>query len=370
MVVAEDFEFKLVSAAAEDNDHNGVRRSFQEHTGTNGKTYVEVEPDTEYFLSIQKIRSSSSSAQVLSFIVDGKDLGFSTTMLPHHVHNPPLLYGIESELNGVQTSKALKFVKAAFTTTPSTRTDDGSNTNSTVASSRAGMGKIEMVVCEGIDAGMVDRLDFNAASSFTASSIQMDATTPTSNADITKKKNLRSGVGCSTVSRAKAESKQYRAYAKGAVMYTITLYYCAAPGLIAVGILPKPPFWTQVRKDHPAQTSATEKQKIENGIISIKSNNNGEHVLELNDDSSDTEDEDNGDEDEIKDHIIHGTTTTVSACHGKKNLENMGDRKKNKYVGDADNENNNNNNDNNHNHNNTDRTLQKSKKTKSNPIDI
>ena len=362
MVVAEDFEFKLVSAAAEDDDHNGVRRSFQEHTGTNGKTYVEVEPDTEYFLSIQKIRSSSSSAQVLSFIVDGKDLGFAQTMLPHHVHHPPLLRGIESGLSGVSTSRALKFVKAAFTTTTGTSTDDG-----TVTSSRAGMGKIEMVVCEGIDVGMVDRSEFNAASSFTASSIQMDATTPTSNADITKKKNLRSGVGCSTVSRAKAESKQYRAYAKGVVMYTITLYYCAAPGLIAVGILPKPPFWTQVRKDHPAQTSATEKQNIENGILSIASNNNGEHVLELKDDSSDTEDED--DEDEIKDHIIHGTTTAVSACHEKKNHENIGDRKKNKYVGDDD-ENNNNNNNNNHNHNNTDRTLQQSKKTKSNPIDI
>ena len=366
MVVAEDFEFKLVSAAAEDDDHNGVRRSFQEHTGKNGKTYVEVEPDTEYFLSIQKVRSSSSSAQALSFIVDGKDLGFTATMLPHHLHQPPFLYGIVSELNGVQTSKALKFVKAAFTTTTGTSTDNG-----TVTSSRAGMGKIDMVVCEGIDAGMVDRYDFNAASSFTASSIQMDGTTTSSaNVDITKKKNLRSGVGCSTVSGAQAKAKQWHIYTKGAVLYTITLYYCAAPGLIAVGILPKPPFWTQVRKDHPAQTSATEKQNIENGIISSTSNNNGEHVLELKDDSSDTEDEDNGDEDEIKDHIIHGTTTAVSACHEKKNHENIGDRKKNKYVGDDDENNNNNNNNNNHNHNNTDQTLQKSKKTKSNPIDI
>jgi len=276
MVVIEDFEFELVSA---DEDS---KIKFQEHK-KNSKTYVEVEPDAEYYLSVRKIRPSASILYC-EYFIDGKRL---TYYRPHHaltIHTSPVLDGIFSESNGIQTINALKFMKASFTS----RNNSDNSTGGYEGSSQAGMGDIKMEVYEGIPVG--NQTNGDHKSSFTTSSIDMDTNDV---AAVTMKKNLRSGTGNNAL---KTEASQVRmAYQKGTHLYTITLYYCAAPGLIAVGVLPKPPHWTYARMLHPAQTTAKEKEQIEKGVT--KNEENGKEILELKDDSdSDSDDDD----DELK----------------------------------------------------------------------
>jgi hypothetical protein len=272
MVVVEDFEFQLVSAA--DDDAN---TPFKEHE-KNLKTYVEVEPDAEYFLSIRKVRASSS-VLYCQFYVDGKGLGYYHTFQPNYIHGAPQNFGVCSRSNGIQTQKALQFVKASFTTSSS----DGSTG---IGSTMAGMGEIKIEVSQGIPMGTEKTKDFS--SSFTASSINIFETT----AAVTMKKNLRSGVGSNAIETKVADDKPRMSYGQGTKLYTITLYYCAAPGLIAVGVLTKPPLWTFARMLHPATTTTKEKKHIEEGVVSTKNNENGKEILELNDDSDSDSDSD------------------------------------------------------------------------------
>ena len=111
MVLIEDFEFQLVSA---DGGDTGTNTPFMEHT-KGSKTYVEVEPDAEYFLSIRKVQVSSS-ALVCEFKVDGEHLRYHTTFQPKTVQGSPQLQGLVSRSNGIQTNTALQFVKASFAT--------------------------------------------------------------------------------------------------------------------------------------------------------------------------------------------------------------------------------------------------------------
>lgn len=65
MVIVNDFEIQIVTAEE--------KIPFKEHkNGLN--TYVEVEPDAEYFLSVRKVRSSSTDCLV-TLEIDGKCLG-------------------------------------------------------------------------------------------------------------------------------------------------------------------------------------------------------------------------------------------------------------------------------------------------------
>jgi len=275
MVVEQHFDFQIVST---DNNENGVKIPFMEHSN-NGKTYVEVEPDAEYFLSVRQIRPSSTELYS-EFSVDGKNLGFHV-LWPGGLSVDPVFLGIVSNTDGIETTKALKFVSATFTT------DD--NKTGSIPSSMAGMGQIQMIVSHGIFQGIERRRNFAVATSFEASSIDIDCNN--SDAFVTKKKNLRSGVGSTAIVSAKKEGEEYyRSYEKGHHLYTITLCYCATPGLIAVGVLPKPPHWTYARMIHPAKTTTEEKKKIKKGIISEKFNETGTAVLELDDDDDDDDD--------------------------------------------------------------------------------
>ncbi|MGK3753201.1 MAG: hypothetical protein ACI8RD_005508 [Bacillariaceae sp.] len=275
MVVLKDFEFQLVSA---DDDAN---TPFKEHE-KNLKTYVEVEPDAEYFLSIRKVRASSSLLYC-RFYVDDKALDYHQTFKPNDIHSrKPKLCGLYSMSNGIRTYTALQFMKASFTTSIS----DGNIGN---GSTLAGMGDIKMVVSQGIPKGKKKRKD-RSTSSFTASSINFEAA-----AAVTMKKNLRSGTGSSAVS--KARDKVHMSYGRGKHLYTITLHYCATPGLIAVGILPKPPLWVHARMLHPATTTVKEKKQIEKGVVSMKNKVDGKEILEINDDSDIEGDDFNVDDD-------------------------------------------------------------------------
>ncbi|MGK3749121.1 MAG: hypothetical protein ACI8RD_001413 [Bacillariaceae sp.] len=277
MVVVNDFKFQLVSA---EDDNKTPFKEWKSKT----KTYVEVEPDAEYFLSIEMAQPSSTSLYC-EYYVDGKDLGYHDVVPANHIINPPRIRGIFSRSNSTETMKALKFVKALF---HSSNSKDDIGFGSTMG---AGMGEIKMKVYQAIENGYTSTgTQTNFTSSFTTSSIDIE-----DGAFVTMKKNIRSGEGNkSVVTKTSNMNGVKMTYLKGPQLYTIPLNYCATLGLISVGVLPKPPHWDYQRMLKPSKLTAKEKERVEKGVINANRNKNGKEVLELNDSSDDDSDNEDG----------------------------------------------------------------------------
>jgi hypothetical protein len=75
----------------------------------------------------------------------------------------------------------------------------------------------------------------NVSSSFTACNAVQCAPNSAYN-----KKIFRSSPGESTITK---QQVAHTCFSKGKLLDTVTLNYCSALGLIAVGVLPKPPLW-------------------------------------------------------------------------------------------------------------------------------
>eukprot|EP00536_Pseudo-nitzschia_multiseries_P010060 jgi/Psemu1/306981/fgenesh1_kg.295_\ len=256
MVVVNDFEVQLVSA--EDK-----KTPFKEHQkGLN--TYVEVEPDAEYFISVRRIKTSPTILRY-NLSIDGKCLGYWRFVRVSDLSTK--LRGIWSRTKGISTHKALRFVKASF------ESPEAGN-----PTTRAGMGEIRMDVRESFPTGKKMKKTMDFKSSFQVSTIQCNM-----NARVTMKKALRSGEGNFEIKQNCSERRSI--YRDGPILYSITLYYCATPGLIAVGVLPKPPpLWLWQRTRSPATTTAEEKRYLEKLVLSVKRNRDGNEILELRDD--------------------------------------------------------------------------------------
>ena len=67
MVIAGDFKVQLVKA--------DTKKPFKEQT-KNGQTYVEVEPEVEYYISIQMLGIARSGDLIARCLVDGKRTGW------------------------------------------------------------------------------------------------------------------------------------------------------------------------------------------------------------------------------------------------------------------------------------------------------
>jgi hypothetical protein len=221
MVQTEDFKIELVYA--------DTKMPFKEHT-KDGKIFVEVEPDVEYFISIQQTGTSRGGATVATFSVDGRDLGYQQTS--SRCTDEPNYRGIWNRENGVATTKALKFTKPLIS-------QDGTNVTRGLL-----MGKVEIMMYEGILVGYIDTSK-NFNSKFTASAVDMNQS------GLAKKKSLRSGEGETTVT-TNVSGQRHATFKKGTHFDTVTLNYCSALGLMEVGILKKPDAWTYQRMKRPA----------------------------------------------------------------------------------------------------------------------
>lgn len=263
MVQMYDFDLRLVSAEE-------TKTQFKEHEKA-GKVYVEVEPGAEYFISMQKIRVSTTDLYC-KFSVDGKDLGYYCPLGAASVNSKPSLHGVFSRVNGVTSDKALMFVKAMF------------SRDATISNGGPAMGQVKLDVYQAVYQGQTHAIS-NYSSSFSAATID-----PNQSA-MAKKKGLRSGEGKSVITKTTSSAIQ-NSYAQGAFLYSITLNYCAAVGLIHVGVLPKPPLWAYHRMLHPAKPgdAATTGQ---DGKVRAKRTSDGKEVLDLagGDESSDDDGE-------------------------------------------------------------------------------
>lgn len=264
MVVVGSFKVELVEAA--------TKIPFKEHS-KDGSTYVEAEPDAEYFMSVLKMSKTETDVHCACSVDGGAVTGLAGYP-KDHISTEPLYFGIRSDRDGEShsTQTALKFVKPQIT-----HGSTNANSNSLL------MGKVEVLLRELTYTGrMLPCSTSSVTSSFTAASVDMN-----NQAAAGKKKNLRSDKGNMTVSSlpkstahrekivgslldmskcdiicalkphsASPEHHRILTALESLILYflplTVTLNYCAALGLMHVGVLKKPSEWEYHRMMHPA----------------------------------------------------------------------------------------------------------------------
>jgi hypothetical protein len=199
MVKQSDFTVRLVEANS--------KQPFKEHYH-NGKVYVGVKSDLEYYISIKKTGTSIQSPAVLQIVVDEKEMNYVLQYpWPVPLYPPGLYVGVRYRSRDVVTMKALKFEKPRVVS-------DG-----TTSISGSLTGTIKIHVHQGIFEGMKKKRH-------THSNKQGN-------------KSLRSTEGGVSYSK-QCRGKPCMHYRKGDLIDTITLNYCATEGLVEAGVLPKP----------------------------------------------------------------------------------------------------------------------------------
>jgi hypothetical protein len=224
MVQCGDFKIELVYA--------DTKIPFKEHVHTkDGKIYVEVEPDVEYFISTQRIRMNRGATTIASFSVDEKEL--STYHCYIECKDKPSYKGISRRQGLVSTKTALKFTKPLIS-------QDGTGVNRDLL-----MGKVEIKMYDCSQGGYKEKSsDFT--STFTAATVDLEQS------GLAKKKSLRSGEGEITITKNHS-GKRRPSFILGEQFDTVTLNYCTALGLMEVGVLEKPDLWTHHRMKRPAE---------------------------------------------------------------------------------------------------------------------
>lgn len=221
MVQQGDFKVSLV--------HADTNEAFKEHITKDDKVYVEVEPNEEYFIRVQRIGNAVSAPLLATVSVDDKGLRYHKTFKKGA--SQTFNFGLLTCTNGTSTHTALKF------TSPRLAQGDGKQ------GSRLLMGKVEVNIYKGIVDGSTEN-----ASKF-QSTWHESTIDPAQAGSLANKKGLRSGQGSTSFTKP---SHNIRRYKKGPKVDVFTLNYCAAMGLIQVGVLPKPPVWVYHRMLHPA----------------------------------------------------------------------------------------------------------------------
>jgi hypothetical protein len=215
MVVQGDFQVQLVEAKS--------KTPFKEHVKGN-KTYVEVEPNVEFFVSIQKIGSKSSRGIVLvKPIVDNQGLGWRKSYLERRKEDHPDYFGLFQRVNGTVSTTALKFIQP-----------DLDNAQSVI-----GMGTVEIkkIVSHFLGERRTSQHGKDYTNDFATEGVSFDE------ARSFGMKCVRSKTGEFKISE-QVSSKRRR---PGLLLDVITLHYCSLPGLMYAGVIPMP---TDIYKSH------------------------------------------------------------------------------------------------------------------------
>ena len=206
MVAIGDFVVELVDAT--------TKVPFQEHQHQ-GETYVEVEPGTEYFIAIRKPQATQFTfALYVEPYVDGNHMKYYIPYSAGYVSHTASYKGFwtyESE-NEVSTNQALKFV------IPKIR-GSGSTSN--------GLGKVELQIYKAINPRTIYRQSHSKSVKLSAEA---------AGGGVPGKKTVRTEYGDSKYTSNLAAQTTH--YDKGQWLSTITLNYCATPGLIQMGVIP------------------------------------------------------------------------------------------------------------------------------------
>jgi len=204
------FEIELINAE--------TKIPFKEHTHTDGRTYAEVEPDTDYFI---RIRSHNLEVAVVTLTVDGKDIGYVQSTAKSHGW---VERGLLNRQNGIQSFKALRFNK--LYNRKNQVGDDEYEGHWT--------GSVELKVYKYVQLNEYASLhDSNSSWTPNAEAV-LDGLNMSSN-----KKACNTVQGKTQTAGSKVSS--HKRYTRGAHLETIKLYYCSTVGLIAARVLKPPP---------------------------------------------------------------------------------------------------------------------------------
>jgi hypothetical protein len=227
MVVKGPFEVSLVRA--------DTKEPFQEHENERGETYVEVEPDMDYFIRVKHTYPGDSLVRA-DFMLDG--VGFSSyTIL---IHGRECLRGLWSVQGDTEIEKALCFHREEL----------GTNTK------KIWFGSLEVTFSEAIPQG--SQIPQNVTNRWTGGIV--DGSIPG-----TKDKVVKSKEG--SLSLIRATPKLRRLYDAGKELAKIKLYYCTTFGLIQAGILAKPPLWEHHSLQHPRREEDLSPPKMTPSMI-------------------------------------------------------------------------------------------------------
>jgi hypothetical protein len=195
---------------------------FQEHyDASKGKTYAEVEPDTDYFIRVTK---HGAREVIMDYTVDGKSLGYSTLFIGNEGLSCDR--GLLRMENGRTHYTALRFNKL-FRAKRNKAPDGDYEGNWT--------GCIEVDVHEYIT--LEGQHVFQERSSnWTSNSEQILA-----GLDLSSNKKACNSTKGKVKSDSKTESRLRQNYKRGSKLATLQLHYCSTVGLFAAGILKRPP---------------------------------------------------------------------------------------------------------------------------------
>jgi len=202
---------------------------FKEHIANDGTTYIEVEPDTEYFLKVGIDSDFDSVGYKIQ--VDGEDLGYFGWSYVCQKLN-----GLWSYKNGQSTMRALKF--RGLHEQSKTKT----NTTSPKDSDGSWVGEIVVTFYKWIALEGYSNIQ-NCKSKWRGSQKRL------SDMKGNKKKLVKSGQG--TTKKSMTESPEIKNWKLGKKLETITVKYCTTVELIHAGVLPKPPHWNWARFNFP-----------------------------------------------------------------------------------------------------------------------
>ena len=205
MVQQGDFKVELVEAT--------TKAPFLEHFH-DGKTYVEVEPECEYFIRISKPQANMFSGVMRGDIfVDGKWLGYNLKYDYGNLRLGPDHYGSWTFKHGTSIQRALKFV------IPKRHGGDDSREHVPI-------GKVEFKIFQGINPIQMVRNRVEPVPISARKGLQPSI----------QKKTVRTDTS-GTLEISSTTSSTFTCYERGMLLSTITLYYCTTPGLVQMGVI-------------------------------------------------------------------------------------------------------------------------------------
>jgi len=86
-----------------------TKEPFIEHSGSDGKIYVEVEPEADYFIKISSSVDPKVQKLVVGIEIDGNDIGYDTYLHPYK--NCTLWEGYYERKGGKVSETSFKFAK-------------------------------------------------------------------------------------------------------------------------------------------------------------------------------------------------------------------------------------------------------------------
>jgi hypothetical protein len=226
-----------------------------------GSTFVEVEPDAEYWIRVEKEQGTDEeiAAYGMHLAIDGVNLGFRVDWFRDK--RPPRYLGLWERKSGSHTYKALRFYEPSYKPDPLTEFS--------VESYVERMGRIDVMIHKADLENVTARSGGDRDVICPFASMELREMTVSLDVDnITREKHVMSHIGtdCALISCNPNTSPKY---GHAELLKSISLRYCSTVGLIRAGLLVKSDTFDATHtpkknEDHqpPAPTKARTPKKM------------------------------------------------------------------------------------------------------------